>query len=234
MRSTMGAFRRPDQALAAGSVVVVLEVQLQHQAAPHAAVGKPALDQHQAIMAAQPALRQATAHRFVDALDPKRLVVGGQVDLGEDHVQRRRRVADLAGHSRPVRRLAGVLVAGDHAPAGEVQPLAGQQQARGAENRQPCSWRAMMPHAGRGALHARSDSAGVGTDAWSCLRRPAAPPCPPPRGLPCRHRCTTAKRSPESASRNCRRGMRAPGDRGARRPEAGTRHPPRPRGRLTA
>jgi hypothetical protein len=128
-----GAFRRPDQALAAGSVVVVLEVQLQHQAAPHAAVGKPALDQHQAIMAAQPALRQATAHRFVDALDPKRLVVGGQVDLGEDHVQRRRRVADLAGHSRPVRRLAGVLVAGDHAPAGEVQPLAGQQQARGAK-----------------------------------------------------------------------------------------------------
>jgi hypothetical protein len=104
----------------------VLQVQFEHQAAARVRADA-ALDQHRAGMVGQQALGKVAAHRGLDARDACRRIGRAQVDLGEDQVQRRRRIADLAFHLLPVQRFGGVLVAGDHRPLRHVE--AGPRQA---------------------------------------------------------------------------------------------------------
>jgi hypothetical protein len=88
-----GAFGGADQAAGRGAEVVVLEVELQHQAAPRAAVDA-ALDQHRAAVVDEQAARLVVVHRGLDVPDTRRRITRFEEDLGEDQPQGRRRVAD--------------------------------------------------------------------------------------------------------------------------------------------
>jgi len=72
------------------------------------------------------AVRKIEFHRLVDLEDAvERMIL--EERLGQDHLQRRRRGADERCQIMPVRRFGGELVAGDDGPAGQVGPLAGDE-----------------------------------------------------------------------------------------------------------
>ena len=156
-----GALGGADQALGRGAEVVVLEVQLEHQPAARVRAAAP-FDQHRAVMLDQHAVGQIALHRRLNARDALGRIVGAQVSLGEDQVQRRCGIADLAPQLLPVLRLRGVLVARHHRPLAQVDARPRQEQVR-------------QPEGGAGVVSAGGAGAGVGRVHRLACQRAAMP-----------------------------------------------------------
>ena len=126
-----GALGGPNQGLGAGVEIVVLQIQRHDQAPAGPAPRRLPLHPHQAgRLRDQDALGQIAAHGFLNGLNPLGFIGRAQINLRQDQPQRRGRITHLGVHPRPVIRLRGVLIAGDHRPFRQVHPRPGQEQRR--------------------------------------------------------------------------------------------------------
>mmetsp|Transcript_30496 Transcript_30496/g.73075 ORF Transcript_30496/g.73075 Transcript_30496/m.73075 type:complete len:238 (-) Transcript_30496:956-1669(-) len=124
--------RGANQALGIPGEIVLLQINRNNQPLPRLHRRRLPVDQHEPRgLGLEDPISIVLIHTVPDPLDdlPVGLVVR-QIDLGEDQVEGGWTGTHDVLNGLPVLGLGGVLVAGHHAPLGEVRPLAREHHAR--------------------------------------------------------------------------------------------------------
>ncbi len=114
-----------------GPIVVGFEIERNHQPRARRARLRPPFDQHEPRrLGFENPLGEIAFHGPVDGGDARGTVCLVEIDLGEDQVEGRGMPLGQTLDFMPVFGLRGILVAGDHRPAGRIEIGSGEQKGR--------------------------------------------------------------------------------------------------------